>query len=138
MASFNDSRCVAGGVCSTDPLLFTCGLIGVPFIRVTLPTGYFEYISLGDTLASINLPAGLTAEFLNITEINKSKRNIVLTLSIASASLLEGGELRCDDTVGNVVMAGCPLRGKPQQCTINPKHVKVHCKVCTKLYYVVR
>ena len=138
MARFNDSRCEAGGVCPTDPLLFTCALIRVHILRVILPTGVHDIISLGDTLASIDLPAGLTAVFLNITETNDFKRNIVLKLSIASASLLEGGELRCDDTVGNGVMAGCPLRSKPQQCTINPKYVKVNCKVCTKLYYVVR
>ena len=127
MARFNDSRCVAGGVCPTDPLLFTCELNEVILLRVVLPNGFHENVALGDTAANIALPDGLTAVFLNITETNDFKRNIVLTLFLASASLLEGGELGCYDSLGNGVMAGCPLRSKPQQCTINPKYVKVNC-----------
>ena len=138
MASFNDSRCAAGGVCPTDPLFFTCELIEVMLLQVVLPNGFHEYVGLGDTATNIDLPDGLTAVFLNITETKGFKINIVLTLSIASASLLEGGELGCYDSLGNGVMAGCPLRSKPQQCTINPKYVKVNCKVCKTLYYVVR
>ena len=115
MARFNDSRCVAGGVCSTDPLFFTCELNEVILLQVVLPNGFHESVTLGDTATDIALPDGITAVFLNITNTNDF---IVLTLFIASASLLEGGELRCDDTIGNGVMAGCPLRSKPQQCTI--------------------
>ena len=115
MASFNDSRCVAGGVCPTDPLLFTCELNGVFLLRVMLPNGVQENIAVGDTAATIALLAGFTAEVLNITIINDDTKNISLTLSIAHASLLDGGEMRCDDTIHVMVMAGCPLLGKSQQ-----------------------
>ena len=115
MAHFNDSRCVAGGVCPTDPLLFTCGLKEVSLLRVVLPTGDHEYISLGDSAASVlGLPAGLTAESICISEVDEVTRNIFLALSIANASLLEGGEIKCYDSLQNRVMAGCPLQSKPQ------------------------
>ena len=110
VASFNDSRCSAGGVCSTDPILFTCELKNVFYLRLMLPTGHQEAIGLGDSVATINLPAGFAAVSLNISLIDESTRNISLTLSIANASLLDDGEIRCVDTVRrNVVMAGCPL-----------------------------
>ena len=115
MAFFNDSRCVACGVCPTDPLLFTCELKGVFILRVVLPTGDRETTSLGDTAASVALPAGFTAESLSIEEIDGNVRNYSLTLSVATASLLDGGEILCDDTFWNVVRAGCPLHSKFEQ-----------------------
>ena len=114
VAHFNDSRCVTGGVCSTDPLLFTCELNEVILLRVVLPTGNQEVISAGDVLAGVTLPAGFQAVCLNISEIDDMKRNIVLTFSIANVSFLRGGKITCDDTV-EAVMAGCPLLGKSQQ-----------------------
>ena len=111
MASFNDSRCAAGGVCSSDPLLFTCELSDVFVLRVVFPTGYKEHISVGDTVADVALPDGYTAVSLDILGVDSSTRKISLTLSIKNSSLLNGGQIRCNDTIKNVVMAGCPLRG---------------------------
>ena len=117
VAYFNDSRCAAGGVCPTDPLLFTCELNGVFLLRVKLPTGDQEVTSVGDTATDVVLPTGFTAKVLNI-RVDEMKRNFFLTLSIANASLLNGGEMICDDTNLKdivVVMAGCPLLGKSKQ-----------------------
>ena len=115
VASFNDSRCSADGVCSTDPLLFTCGLKDVLGLRVILPTGDHDVITVGHntTHVALNLPHEFQAVFLNISEINDT-RNIFLTLSILNASLLEGGEITCDDTIVNKI-AGCPILGESQQ-----------------------
>ena len=109
MASFNDSRCTTGAVCSTDSLLFTCELREVMLLRVVLPTGCGEHFTYGLTVANAVLPAGFTAESLEINEVYGSLRNISLTLSIANASLLDGGEIICDDTTErNRAKAGCP------------------------------
>ena len=113
VASFNDSRCAAGGVCSTDPLLFTCEVYDVTCIQLDLPNGHqTHYISFGDTAADIILPDGFMAVSLAIVEIDNYTRNFTLTLSIANASLLDGGEIGCTDTLGNGVMTACPLCGK--------------------------
>ena len=94
----------------SEPLLFTCEVNGAVLLRVTLPTGDQEIISVGDTPADVDLPAGFTAESLNIIEIDESTRNFNLTLSIDSASLLEGGEIKCDNTTStNSAMDGCPI-----------------------------
>ena len=112
-AYFHDMRCKECGVYSTDPLFFTCELSKVFLLHVALPSGDHEQISLGDTTADVDLPPGFTAVSLDIRETSDLERNISLTLSIASASLLAGGEIRCDDTTpDNVVRAGCPLRSK--------------------------
>ena len=110
VASFNDTRCNIGGVCSTDPLLFTCEFYHVAGIRVRLPNGEQEGISKGNTANDIALPAGYTATSLVITEIDEFSRNFHLTLNIANASLLNGSEIMCDDFVGDAVMAACLLR----------------------------
>ena len=116
MAYFNDSRCTAGGVCATDPLFFTCKLNEIAVLQVVFPTGEAEFISLGDTAVHVAFPAGVTAVVLNITETSADRRNIALTLYITNASILDCGEIRCDDTTGkSVVMAGCPVRGKSEQ-----------------------
>ena len=99
-------------MCQADPLLFMCELKDVALLRVKLPTGELEHVSVGDTAADMALPAGYTAKVLNITEKEVQKRNIFLILLIANASLLDGHEITCSDTTpSNVVMAGCPLRG---------------------------
>ena len=66
----------AGGVKPSQPLLFTCEVHGIALLRVVLPTGDQEIISIGDTTADVALPAGFTAVFVNITEIDESTRNI--------------------------------------------------------------
>ena len=119
MASFSDDRCEADGVCPSDPLTFTCEINRANVLQVVLPNGEQEFVSLGDTKEDLteDLRDGFTAEELVITPIDNSSRDFVLILSIASASLLDGGEIRCDDATGNnVAMAGCPILGKRQSC----------------------
>ena len=100
-------------MCATDPLFFTCELNEVALLRVTLPSGYKEPISTGDNTTDVALPNGFTAVSLRIHIGNENIKNFSLTLSIANASLLAGGEIRCDNTtLSSVVSAGCPLRSK--------------------------
>lgn len=80
---------------TTDPLLFTCELHEVAYLQVVLPTGDREFVSLGDTAADVVLPTGFTPVSLDIAELDFHRRNISLTLSIANASLLDGGEIIC-------------------------------------------
>ena len=100
MARFINAACATGGVNPTDPLLFTCAIYGAVLLRVVLPSGDREIISIGDTAADITLPTGFTAVSLNITEIDDSRRNFNITISIANAFLL-GGEcvLECTDII---------------------------------------
>ena len=45
---------------------------------------------------------------LNITEVDNFRRNFNITISIANATLLNGGEITCDDTtLENQASAGC-------------------------------
>ena len=114
MANFSDARCALGGVCPNDPLVFTCELNDVALLQLTLPTGYNEFVSVGDTADDVSLPAGFTAHSLVVGELDEAAaRNIVLILSILNATLLNGGEIKCDDTANIVAMAGCLLAGEP-------------------------
>ena len=108
MAHFINEACVNGGVKPSEPLLFTCEVNEVMLLRVVLPSGDQEIISIGDSVANVALPSGFTAVSLDITVIDNSKRNFNLTLSIDSATLLEGGEIRCDNTTTkSITKAGC-------------------------------
>ena len=110
MASFRNESCATGGVNPTDPLLFTCEVYGVILLRIVLPTGEQEIVSVGDTADDVSLPIGFIAVSLNIMEINESTRNFYLSISIANAFLLGGDEITCDDTTSkNAVKAGCPI-----------------------------
>lgn len=111
MANFLNESCTTDGVNPTDPLLFTCEIYGTLLLRVILPTGVQEVISDGDTAANVSLPPGVTTVALNITEIEGSSRNIHLTLLIANASLLKGGNITCDDTSNSSkkATARCPI-----------------------------
>ena len=96
----------------TDPLLFTCELHDVIALRVVLPTGDIEHISIGDTPSGVALPAGFTAVSVDIHEAvpDALRRNISLTLALTNASILDGGEMSCtDSTWRKVVMAACPI-----------------------------
>ena len=99
----------------TEPLLFTCEVNAIVLLRVVLPTGDQEIVSVGDTAADVALPTGFTAVSLVITEVDESTRNFNITISIASASLLGGGEITCDDTTSrnrSRASASCPVIGK--------------------------
>ena len=112
LTRFDGSKCEDNCVYSTDPLLFTCELNHVLLLRVKFPNGYREAVSVGDTLQFVALPAGFSAVSLNISN-NACTRNITLKILIANASLLDGGEITCDDSEsGNNVTAGCRLCGK--------------------------
>ena len=120
VATFLNETCVTGGVKPSDPLLFTCEINRSVLLRVVLPTGDQEIISVGDTVADVLISSGFTAVSLNITEIDDSRRNFKLTLSIANASLLGGGDIMCDNTT-SLAKAGCPI-GKLHQtvrCCVN-------------------
>ena len=113
LTRLNGSTCEDNCVYSTDPLLFTCELNHVAVLQVKFPkfNGYHEAVSNGDTLQFVALPAGFSAVSLNISK-NKFRYNISLKLLIANASLLDGGEIICDDSIsesGNNVTAGCRL-----------------------------
>ena len=110
VASFINEECATGGVNPFDPLLFTCAVNGAVLMRVVFPSGDQEIISVGDTAADVDLPPGFTAVSLNVTEIDASSRNFTIIISIASASHLDGGMIRCDNsTPTNSEMDGCPI-----------------------------
>ena len=110
MAYFTNEACVTGGVRPSDPLLFTCKVYGVVLLRVVIPTGEMDIISVGDTAADVALPTGFTAVSLDITEIDDSTRNFHLTLSFDRTSRLAGGEITCDDTTPKKeAKAGCSV-----------------------------
>ena len=98
MAKFKNEACEAGGVKPYDSLLFSCKTYEAVLLRVVFPSRQQEIISLGDTVADVDLPTGYTVVSLDITEIDNSKRNFNLTLSIDNASRLKGGYITCDDT----------------------------------------
>ena len=112
LAKFNDSRCTGSGVCLNDPLLFTCELNKTFLLRVVLPNGVQEVTAIGDNAEDIaldNVP-GVIVKSFNVTAINGDMRNFSLTLSIINASLLDGGEIMCDDTTNKVAKASCKLQ----------------------------
>ena len=122
VAKFSNEACTTGGVKPTEPLLFTCEVYESTFLRINLPNGHQELITVGDTVADVNLPAGFTAESSNITVINESLRNLSLTLFITNASLLNDGEILCDDsTPMKRAVVGCPIgKLKPIHASIKP------------------
>ena len=125
VANFSNEACTTGGVKPSEPLLFTCEVYETVLLRVVLPTGDQEIISFGDTPADVALPAGFTAVFLNVPRINESTRNFKLTLSIDSASLLNGGEIKCDDTTSmNEAKAKCPIIGELNSLLLFPTIAK--------------
>ena len=65
MARFSDDRCEADGVCPSDPLTFTCVINGALNLRVQLPNGHDETVSLGNGPEDVDLPDGFTAVTLS-------------------------------------------------------------------------
>ena len=120
VAEFTNEACRDGGVNPYDSLLFYCKIYEATLLRVVVPSGQQEIISLGDTVADVVLPTGYTAVSLDIIVIDDSKRNFNLTLSIDSASLLKDGYIRCDDTSAKGAQAKCRI-GKqlPSLCSLH-------------------
>ena len=113
MASFSDARCEADGVCLSDPLTITCEINGAGFMRVVLPNGDNDIVDDRSDPDDVDLPEGFTVDSLVTTSADNTLTNFVLRLTISSASLLDGGEIRCEDFTGSdVAMAGCPILGK--------------------------
>ena len=85
---------------STDPLLFICELSNVIGLRVILPNGVQEVLSIGENVnspVSVTLSDGFTAVSVNniiMSVMDKIKRNVSLTLSIANPPHLDGGDWR--------------------------------------------
>ena len=114
IASFNDTRCGYGGVCSNDPLLFTCNITGSPAttVIVTFPPSGDIIILNDDNSIQGMIPEGYTLQSA-IVSMNDSLNNFILTFSIESASLLNGSDIICNSGLtGGRVMAGCPVARK--------------------------
>ena len=108
VASFSDGRCDTDGVRSNDPLFFTCELNNVVVLRVVLPNGFVSVFVHDES--DLVLPAGFTVMSVEVVGGDPAPRSISLTIAIANASLLAGGEITCDDGVGEIAAsAGCPL-----------------------------
>ena len=113
IASFNDTRCGYGGVCSTDPLFFTCNITGSPatVATVALPSGDVIVLNEDNSIQGM-IPEGYTLQSA-IVSMNDALINFILTFSIESASLLNGSDIICNSAlVGGIRMAGCPVAGK--------------------------
>ena len=112
-ASFNDPRCEDGGVCPTDPLLFTCNVTNTSSDRVFLTFSFAEMDLL--SLTNNNVTQGAQPDGTNIQSHNVTgvgPYDYILTLSIANASLLNGGMIECDSVVGVTDVAKCPVAGE--------------------------
>ena len=108
MATFTNVACEAGGVKSSDPLLFICKIYGALLLRVQLPNNEHKIISVGDEVDDIILPTGFTAVSIDITEIDQFTRNFTLTIFIDRAFRLDGNNITCDDTTPRKkATAGC-------------------------------
>ena len=115
-AGFNDQRCKDGGVCPTDPLLFTCNITDSIGTRVTATFSFGEMgtISLIG-LTNNNVTEGVVPDGIHIQSYNvtgTSPYDYILILSITNASLLNGGNVTCDSSIGVTDMARCPITGE--------------------------
>ena len=119
MAKFTNEACNTGGVKPYDSLLFYCKIYEAVLLRVILPSGQQEIISLGDSAADVDLPTGYTVVSLDIKEIDNSNRNFNLTLSIDNASRLKGGFIRCDDTADKGAEVRCLIGKLSPSLSIN-------------------
>ena len=112
-AGFNDTRCEDGGVvCPTDLLLFTCNITDTPSTRVIVLFSFAEMVVIA--LTNNNVIQGGGPDGINIhshSVTGEGPYDYILTLSIASASLLNGGMIECDSNIGVTDRAGCPVAG---------------------------
>ena len=95
----------------SNPALFPCEIYGSLTLKILPLTGR-QKISLGDTAPNIDLPSDLTAVALDIREMDGRRRNFNLTLYIDSVSLLEGEEIKCDNTILRKEAKDDSLNGK--------------------------
>ena len=78
-----------------------------------LPSGIQEVVSLSVTTTDVSLPAGFTVASSVVSDVNGDSKMYKLTICIANASLLDGGDIICDDIKQRkVAVARCPLFGK--------------------------
>ena len=130
VSMIQDVKMVVLCVCPTDPLLFTCIVSDSPIvdITVTFPSG--DEIDLTvENMITGDLPDGVHVKSHNVTI--DGTFNYVLTLSIESASLLNGGEIRCDtNAIDNDDIARCPVAGKPVCCSNMSQYNFTHILVC--------
>ena len=116
-ASFNDPKCEGGGVvCPADSLLFTCNITDSIGTRATVAFSFGEMgtISLIG-LTNNNVTEGVVPDGIHIQSYNvtgTSPYDYILILSITNASLLNGGNVTCDSSIGVTDMARCPITGE--------------------------
>jgi hypothetical protein len=119
-----------------------------------LPSGIQEVVSLSDTPTDVSLPAGFTVASLVVSDVNENSILYKLTISIANASLLDGGEIICDDIIHRkVAVARCPLvanalhvqyflnmSSSPRglRATLNPSCSKPHSNLFVQVLFGVR
>ena len=131
-ASFNDPRCEDGGVCPADPLLFTCNVTDTPATIVIVRFSFVEIMLI--SLRADNTTEGVGPDGINIQSrsvTGENPYNYILTLSIANASLLNGGMIECDSVIGVTDMDRCPVAGElivyfGSACVFFSEHCSFH------------
>ena len=108
VANFRNEECKTGEVNPFDSLYFTCEISEAPYLRIVLPTGQNEVISLRATLNDLRLSPGFIPCFLRITEVDDLKGNFTLSLCIDYATRLEGGNITCSTAMKRATV-GCPI-----------------------------
>ena len=122
VASFNDSRCNEGTVCSNDPLLFTCTVTESNAVaaRVTLPSGEAVQVTITnmtEVVGATPLPDGVTV-VSNNSVVAEGLVNYTLTLAIERASLLGSNPVICDAR------------------TVSPQTDEKSCPIATGIYNI--
>ena len=109
-AKFNDTRCDGDGVCSNDPLLFTCAVYGslADHARIVLSSQYWvELDQFNNTRES--LPPGIFLHWKNAIDVNGTG-NFFMVLAIKRVSLLNGNAIMCNsESTGGSREAKCPV-----------------------------
>ena len=110
VAGFTNEACNTDGVKPSYPLIFICEIYEAFLLRIVLPTGDQEIITLGDETDYITLPPGFTAVSLTLRETEQFRGNFSITIYVESASHLRGGNITCDDTSSRKrATAGCTI-----------------------------
>ena len=120
--NFNNPRCREdGGVCPTDPLLFTCVVTGSTaaiIVRINGSVGEIRLMS-GNTIQELDggLPDGFAVQSHNVQSTSDTSANYTIVLSIVSASLLNGSLICVSNILGvGDGVAECAVAGKLSTC----------------------